>query len=111
MANAGKIVAISALDGTFERKRFGNVIDLIPLAEKVEKLDAVCMDCKGPAYFTKRIIDSKEVEVIGGAESYKPVCRVCFMKDKEIREPLKELVEKEEVDENLADSNSEPVAA
>ena len=53
MANKGKIIVIAALDGTFERKKFGKVIDLIPLAERVEKLDAVCMDCKETAYFTK----------------------------------------------------------
>ena len=81
MANAGKIVVVSALDSTFERKKFGNIIDLIPKAERVEKLDAVCMDCHGPAYFTKRTISSMEVEVIGGAESYKPVCRACYNKD------------------------------
>ena len=53
MANKGKIIVIAALDGTFERKKFGKVVDLIPLAERVEKLDAVCMDCKETAYFTK----------------------------------------------------------
>mgnify|MGYP002413160217 FL=1 len=82
MANKGKIIVIAALDGTFERKKFGKVIDLIPLAEWVEKLDAVCMDCKETAYFTKRTTDSKETEVIGGSEIYKPVCRKCFNKDK-----------------------------
>ena len=74
MANSGKIIVIAALDGTFERKRFGRVIDLIPMAERVEKLDAVCMDCKEAAAFTKRLTTSKETEVIGGSETYKPVC-------------------------------------
>ena len=74
MANNGKIVHISALDGTFERKTFGNVLNLIPMAERVEKLDAVCMDRKNTASFTKRITSSKEVELIGGADMYKPVC-------------------------------------
>lgn len=31
-ANQGKIVVIAALDGTFERKAFGNIINLIPMA-------------------------------------------------------------------------------
>jgi len=74
MANSGKIIVIAALDGTFERKRFGRVIDLIPMAERVEKLDAVCMDCKEAAAFTKRLTTSKETEVIGGSETYKPLC-------------------------------------
>ena len=78
MANNGKVVLISALDGTFERKTFGNILNLIPMAEKVEKLDAVCMDCKNSASFTKRITSSKEIELIGGSDVYKPVCRRCF---------------------------------
>jgi len=41
MANNGKMVIIAALDGTFERKAFGKVLELIPLCESVTKLDAV----------------------------------------------------------------------
>ena len=92
-ANEGKIIVIAALDGSFERKRFGNVIDLIPMAERVVKLDAVCIDCKEPASFTKRLIESMETEVIGGAEIYKPVCRQCFNKDQKQRTPLKEITD------------------
>jgi thymidine kinase len=43
MANRNKIVMVAALDGTFERKPFGNIINLIPKAEKVTKLNAVCV--------------------------------------------------------------------
>ena len=49
MANAGKIVVIAALDGTYQRSGFGNVLQLIPLAERVVKLTAVCMRCYGEA--------------------------------------------------------------
>lgn len=45
LANMNKIVVVAALDGTFERKPFGNIINLIPLAEKVSKLNAVCVYC------------------------------------------------------------------
>ena len=41
----GKIVIIAALDATFERKPFGNIAKILPLAEKVEKLSAVCVFC------------------------------------------------------------------
>ena len=78
LANKDKIVLVSALDGTFERKPFGNILNLIPLAEKVTKLCAVCVYCTSEAAFTKRIVESKEIELIGGAEMYKPVCRACF---------------------------------
>eukprot|EP00824_Muranothrix_gubernata_P010392 TRINITY_DN23398_c0_g3_i1.p1 TRINITY_DN23398_c0_g3~~TRINITY_DN23398_c0_g3_i1.p1 ORF type:complete len:316 (+),score=31.38 TRINITY_DN23398_c0_g3_i1:41-949(+) len=41
-ANRGKVVIVAALDGTFQRKPFGRVLDLIPLSESVTKLTAVC---------------------------------------------------------------------
>jgi thymidine kinase len=59
LANQGKTVVVSALDGTFERKPFGNIINLIPLAERVVKLCAVCVYCTAEAAFTKRIVDCK----------------------------------------------------
>ena len=34
-ANEGKIVIIAALDGTFQRKPFKSILELIPLAEEV----------------------------------------------------------------------------
>lgn len=78
MANKNKIVIVAALDGTFERKPFGSIINLLPKAEKVLKLNAVCVYCTKQAAFTKRVVDSKEIELIGGEEMYKPVCRSCF---------------------------------
>lgn len=77
-ANEGKIVIVAALDGTFQRKAFGPVLDLVPLAESVTKLTAVCMVCFQDAHFTKRIGSETEIEVIGGADKYIAVCRKCF---------------------------------
>ena len=45
MANKGIIVIVAALDGTFQRKPFGKILELLPLAEKVTKLTAVCVYC------------------------------------------------------------------
>ncbi|KAM3145845.1 hypothetical protein pb186bvf_002140 [Paramecium bursaria] len=79
LANDGKIILIAALDGTFDRKPFNNILELVPLAEKVKKLNAVCWFCKQEiAAFTKRIVESQEIELIGGDEMYKPACRNCF---------------------------------
>ena len=78
MANAGKVVVIAALDGDFQRKPFGSILDLIPLAEEVTKLNAVCMVCYGPASFSKRLGSETQVEVIGGADKYIAVCRGCY---------------------------------
>jgi len=78
MANKGKTVVIAALDGTFQRKAFASILELVPLAEHVIKLTAVCMNCFGEGSYTKRISADKEVEVIGGADKYMATCRSCF---------------------------------
>jgi thymidine kinase len=59
LANAGIVVIIAALDGTFQRKPFGSILNLVPMAEFVTKLSAVCMDCGQEAAFSQRIIDSQ----------------------------------------------------
>ncbi|NWI68661.1 KITH protein, partial [Todus mexicanus] len=78
MANAGKTVIVAALDGTFQRKAFGSILNLVPLAESVVKLNAVCMECYREASYTKRLGAEREVEVIGGADKYHSVCRACY---------------------------------
>ncbi|KAB0367609.1 hypothetical protein FD755_020933 [Muntiacus reevesi] len=80
MANSGKTVIVAALDGTFQRKAFGTILNLVPLAESVVKLTAVCMECFREAAYTKRLGVEKEVEVIGGADKYHSVCRLCYFK-------------------------------
>jgi thymidine kinase len=77
-ANNGKIVIVSALDGDFLRKPFGSVCDLIPLAEHVVKLKAVCMMCQRDAAFSRRLTTEQQTEVIGGADKYIAVCRKCY---------------------------------
>lgn len=81
LANEGKIVIVAALDATFERKGFGSVLELVAMAEKITKLTSICTTCRSrEASFTKRLTADKEVEMVGGAEMYKPVCRKCFFK-------------------------------
>jgi len=80
LLNNNKIIIISALDATYSMEPFYNICNLIPLAEKVKKLSAICIDCGNNAYFSKRIINNSNIELIGGKEVYKPVCRPCFHK-------------------------------
>lgn len=72
-----KTVIIAGLDGDYKQQKFGEIIDCIPIACEVVKLSALCMDCKDgtPGPFTKRICRSDSLELIGGDESYKAVCR------------------------------------
>ena len=68
---------VAALDGTFQRQAFNRVLELVPLAEDVTKLTAVCTSCRGPASFTTRYGNETAVEVIGGADKYTATCRRC----------------------------------
>lgn len=79
MANEGKIVIVAALDGTFQRRPFNNILNLIPLSEMVVKLTAVCMKCFKEASFSKRLGAETEIEIIGGNDMYQSVCRKCYI--------------------------------
>ena len=108
MANKGKFVVIAALDGDFRRQPFGDILSLIPLAETVTKLNAVCMNCFGDAAFSKRITlsDGEKVEVIGGADKYMAVCRTCYNSDVRVaaspRCPLKTSNKLEDAENNVS---------
>lgn len=81
MANEGKVVIISMLDGDFSRNDFGinKIQKLIAICDDFKKLRAVCQFCnKEGAPFSKRIVDSNEKELIGGAEKYRAACRKCY---------------------------------
>lgn len=76
-----KTIYVCGLDGDFKRNRFGDIIDLIPLCDKVTKLTSLCSICKDgtPGIFSKRITNEKEQTVVG-ADNYIPVCRNCYCK-------------------------------
>ncbi len=73
----GKTVLLTGLDGDYKQRKIGEIIDCIPLADKVFKLSAMCMECMDGTHgpFTKRIVNSTETELIGGKEMYRAVCR------------------------------------
>ena len=59
-------------------KSFGHVLQLIPIAERVDKLDAVCMGCGGNAAFSRRMTADIQQEMIGKENMYMAVCRKCY---------------------------------
>ena len=75
-----KQVYICGLDGDFKRERFGNLLDLVPMCDKVTKLTALCGFCKDGtrAIFTYRTSASNEQFLIGEKDSYVPLCRKCY---------------------------------
>ena len=81
-------VIVAGLSGDHQRNPFGQVLDLIPLCNNLQKLTACCVTCQRQkkiikeAPFTKRTIDVKGRVLIGGKESYIPVCRDCYLSQK-----------------------------
>jgi thymidine kinase len=74
-------IVISGLDGTSDRKPFGDILRLIPHAEEVERLTAFCsICCNGTvAMYSQYIGDVKNDIAIGGADMYRPVCRAHYL--------------------------------
>ncbi|XP_075480980.1 thymidine kinase-like isoform X2 [Primulina tabacum] len=71
----GKTVIVAGLDGDYLRRSFGQVLDIIPIADSVTKLTARCEVCGNRAVFTLRKTDETKTKLIAGAEVYMPVCR------------------------------------
>jgi len=74
-----KKVYVSGLDSDFERKKFGSLLDLIPMCDRVTKIHSLCSLCKdGTAgIFSLRLTQEREQKVIG-SDNYIPVCRYCY---------------------------------
>ena len=79
MLDKNKKVYIAGLDGDFERNKFGSILDLIPICDKVTKLTSLCATCKDgtPGIFSMRLTSETEQTIIG-SDNYIPVCRKCY---------------------------------
>lgn len=78
-----KIVHVCGLDGDFKRNSFGQLLQLIPIADQVTKKYAICSVCENgtKALFSQRLTHEQNVKVIG-SNNYQPVCRKCYLKQK-----------------------------
>ncbi len=84
--NRGKHVIAGGLDGDFRRAPFGDVLRLIPHAEKVVKLSALCKRCANAseavaANFTMRITKDDSQTLVGSDDVYEAVCRKHFLEN------------------------------
>lgn len=86
MLKYNKKIYISGLDGDFERKKFGNILDLIPHCDNVRKLKSLCSICKNgtPGIFSMRLTNEKEQTLVG-SDNYIPVCRNCYEKNVQLK--------------------------
>jgi len=85
MSSNGKLVIIAGLDMTCFLTPFGPMGSLLAVADRVQKLTAVCHRCGEEASLTQRVIDGKVAHfdsdkeiLVGGMESYEARCHDCF---------------------------------
>jgi thymidine kinase len=83
LADHGVRVIVAGLDTDFRGVPFGPVPELMARAEKVDKLQAICVVCGGQASRTQRLIDGQPaayhdpVILVGASEVYEARCRDC----------------------------------
>lgn len=80
LAKKGVRVIIAGLDMDFLGQPFGPMPALMAIAEHVTKVNAVCMQCGGPAVYSYRTAASESKILLGEKDSYEPRCRACFYK-------------------------------
>jgi thymidine kinase len=83
LANAGTRVILAGTDMDFRGRPFGPMPGLLAIAERVDKLQAICVRCGQLATRNQRLVDGRPAPAegpiikIGGLETYEARCRVC----------------------------------
>lgn len=81
LADQGLRVIVAGLDADFRNEPFGPMPALMAKADRVDKLQAICMVCGEPASRTQRLVNGKParyddpVVIVGAAEMYEARCR------------------------------------
>lgn len=89
LADRGIRVICAGLDMDFRGEPFGPTPTLMAIAEFVDKLTAVCVECGKPANKTQRIINGNPAKysdptiLVGAMESYEARCRLHHLVPKE----------------------------
>lgn len=82
LAERGLRVIVAGLDTDFRAEPFGPMPILMAQAERVDKLQAICMVCGEPASRTQRLLNGKParyddpVVIVGASELYEARCRL-----------------------------------
>jgi thymidine kinase len=83
LVSRGVRVVAAGLAQDFRGLPFGAMPTLLCVAEFVDKLEAVCHRCGGPATMTQRLVDGQpapfggETIQVGALDSYQARCRAC----------------------------------
>ena len=79
----GKHLIVVGLDGDSERKPFGQILNLIPLADKIQKITSYCTFCSdGTAALFSYCPGTKVSQVqVGAIDKYVPLCRKHYLEN------------------------------
>jgi thymidine kinase len=83
LADANIRVIMAGTDMDFRGQPFGPIAQLLAIAERVDKLQAICVKCGQLATRNQRLIDGRPAPAegptiqVGGLESYEARCRAC----------------------------------
>jgi thymidine kinase len=83
LADRGIRVIISGTDMDFRGEPFGPIGPLLAVAERIDKLHAICVVCGDLATRNQRLIDGRPAVAegptiqVGGSETYEARCRHC----------------------------------
>ena len=83
LADRGLRVIVTGLDTDFRGEPFACMPEMIVKADKVDKLEAICIRCGEPATRTQRLVNgapanyNDPVVIVGAAEMYEARCRHC----------------------------------
>ena len=83
LADQGVRVILAGTDVDFRGLPFGPMPTLMCIAEVVDKFQAICVVCGGPATRNQRLVNEKPAPwnsptiMVGGRESYEARCRHC----------------------------------
>ena len=76
----GKRVIVAGLDMDYLGKPFGQMPQLLSVADFITKLHAICVQCGHLANISYRTSDEEGTVVLGEKNNYEPRCRVCATK-------------------------------
>ena len=77
LAGRGLRLIVAGLDLDWKGEPFRPMPDLMAIAERVTKLQAVCVACGAPATRTQRLSSSDAEVLVGDVATYEARCRPC----------------------------------
>lgn len=83
LANQGIRVIVAGLDMDYLGVPFGPIPALCAIADDVQKVHAICVDCGRTASYSYRTAADEHRVFLGEKDEYKPLCRTCYNKTNE----------------------------